>query len=67
MSDCSLDQLALIDFICYRSVTFSPEVELTINYKGKRVQMTHGPVMGLIMGLGQLNCSKIRLKKINYR
>lgn len=50
-----------------RSVTFSPEVELTINYCGKRVQMSHGPIMGLIMGLGQLNCSKIKLKKINYR
>lgn len=29
--------------------------------------MSHGPIMGLIMGLGQLNCSKIKLKKINYR
>lgn len=56
-------------FFCLadRSVTFSPEVELTINYCGKRVQMSHGPIMGLIMGLGQLNCSKIKLKKINYR
>lgn len=53
--------------VYFRSVTFSPEVELTINYCGKRVQMSHGPIMGLIMGLGQLNCSKIKLKKINYR
>lgn len=51
----------------HRSVTFSPEVELTINYCGKRVQMSHGPIIGLIMGLSQLNCSKIKLKKINYR
>lgn len=53
--------------IFHRSVTFSPEVELTINYCGKRVQFSHGPLMGLIMGLSHLNCSKIRLKKINYR
>lgn len=50
-----------------RNVTFSPEVELTINYSGKRVQFSHGPIMGLIMGLSHLNCSKIRLKKIQYR
>lgn len=53
--------------VYFRSVTFSPEVELTINYCGKRVQMSHGPIIGLIMGLSQLNCSKIKLKKINYR
>lgn len=29
--------------------------------------MSHGPIMGLIMGLSQLNCSKIKLKKIVYR
>lgn len=56
-----------IVFCLYRSVTFSPEVELTINYCGKRVQFSHGPIMGLIMGLSHLNCSRIRLKKINYR
>lgn len=53
--------------VYFRSITFSPEVELTINYAGKRVEMTHGPLMGLIMGLGQLNCSKIKLRKIVYR
>ncbi|XP_031632964.1 autophagy-related protein 2 homolog B [Contarinia nasturtii] len=53
--------------VYFRSVTFSPEVELTINYCGKRVQFTHGPIMGLIMGLSHLNCSRIRLKKIHYR
>lgn len=51
----------------FRSVTFGPEVELTINYCGKRVQMSHGPIVGLIMGLSQLNCSKIKLKRIMYR
>lgn len=51
----------------FRSITFSPEVELTINYAGKRVEMSHGPLMGLVMGLGQLNCSKIKLRKIVYR
>lgn len=53
--------------VYFRSITFSPEVELTINYAGKRVEMSHGPLMGLIMGLGQLNCSKIKLRKIVYR
>ncbi|KAJ8963256.1 hypothetical protein NQ318_018723 [Aromia moschata] len=37
------------------------------DYHGKRVDMTHGSLPGLLMGLGQLNCSELRLKQINYR
>ncbi|KAG8235903.1 hypothetical protein J437_LFUL010133 [Ladona fulva] len=29
--------------------------------------MTHGSLAGLLMGLGQLNCSEIRLKRLSYR
>jgi len=47
-----------------RQVTFSPEVPIRLDYRGKRMDMTHGPLAGLLMGLGQLNCSEIRLKKI---
>lgn len=46
---------------------FSPEVPIRLDYQGKRVDLTHGPLAGLLMGLGQLNCSELRLKKLTYR
>nr|CAD7202492.1 unnamed protein product [Timema douglasi] len=49
------------------SFIFTPEVPIRLDYQGKRVDMTHGPFAGLLMGLGQLNCSELRLKRISYR
>lgn len=51
----------------YRQVIFAPEVPIRLDYRGKRVDMTHGPLAGLLMGLAQLNCSEIRLKQIYHR
>lgn len=34
---------------------------------GKRVDMSHGPLAGLLMGLGQLNCSELTLKRLSHR
>ncbi|XP_066992632.2 autophagy-related protein 2 homolog A [Anabrus simplex] len=53
--------------IFFRSFVFSPEVPIRLDYQGKRVDMTHGPLAGLLMGLGQLNCSELRLKRLSYR
>lgn len=53
-------------FIC-RNVIFSPEVPIRLDYQGKRVDMTHGPLPGLLMGLGQLNCSELRLRRLSHR
>lgn len=53
--------------IFFRQIIFGPDVSIRLDYHGKRVEMSHGPVAGLIMGLGQLLCSEIRLKKISYR
>ncbi|XP_025831922.1 autophagy-related protein 2 homolog B isoform X2 [Agrilus planipennis] len=53
--------------IYFRSVVFSPEVLIKIDYHGKRVDFTHGPLQGLIMGLGQLDCSELKLKRISNR
>lgn len=53
--------------IYFRNIIFSPEVLITLDYQGKRVQMSHGPLTGLIMGLGQLQCSQIRLRRIHHR
>ncbi|XP_014472680.1 PREDICTED: autophagy-related protein 2 homolog A isoform X2 [Dinoponera quadriceps] len=50
-----------------RSVVFSPEVLVKLDYQGKRVDLTHGPLAGLLMGLAQLNCSELRLKRLSHR
>lgn len=50
-----------------RSFLFSPEVPIRIDYVGKHVDLTHGPLAGLFMGLGQLSCLQIKLKRINYK
>jgi autophagy-related protein 2 len=53
--------------IFFRHVIFSPDVPIRLDYQGKHVELSHGPLAGLLMGLGQLQCSEIRLKKISYR
>ncbi|XP_060533459.1 autophagy-related protein 2 homolog B isoform X2 [Cylas formicarius] len=53
--------------IYFRKVVFSHDVFIRIDYHGKRVDMTHGPLAGLLMGLGQLNCSELKLKRIVHR
>lgn len=53
--------------IFFRHIIFSPDVQIRIDYQGKRVELSHGPLAGLLMGLGQLQCSEIRLKRISYR
>lgn len=51
----------------FRNLVFSPEVPIRLDYQGKRVDMTHGPLAGLLMGLGQLNCSELHLKRLSHR
>ncbi|XP_078034719.1 autophagy-related 2 isoform X1 [Augochlora pura] len=53
--------------IYFRSVIFSPEVLVRLDYHGKRVDLTHGSLAGLLMGLAQLNCSELRLKRLTHR
>ncbi|XP_037072361.1 autophagy-related protein 2 homolog B-like [Pollicipes pollicipes] len=54
--------------IFFRTFTFSPEVLIRIDYQGKRVDIGQfGPLIGLLIGLGQLNCSEIRLKRISHK
>lgn len=53
--------------IYFREVIFSPDVSIRFDYHGKRVELSKGPIAGLLMGLGQLQCSEIILKKQIYR
>lgn len=48
-------------------MVFSPEVPIRLDYVGKRVDLSSGPVAGLLMGLGQLNCSELTLKRLDYK
>lgn len=43
---------------------FSPEVPIRLDYTGKHVD---GSLSGLLLGLGQLDCSELRLKRICHR
>lgn len=51
----------------FRSVRFEPAVKIRIDYHGKRVELSRGPLAGLIMGLGQLQASEFKLKAIRSK
>ncbi|KAL0269663.1 UNVERIFIED_CONTAM: hypothetical protein PYX00_007315 [Menopon gallinae] len=51
----------------FKCFIFSPDVPVKLDYQGKRVDMTHGPLAGILMGLGQLNNSELKLRKISYK
>lgn len=53
--------------IYFRSIIFSPDVPIRLDYNGKRVELSHGPLAGLLMGLGQLECSELTLKRITHK
>lgn len=52
--------------IFFRKVCFHG-VSISFDYKGKQIQLSYGPLTGLIMGLSQLQCTEIRLKAIMYK
>lgn len=59
--------LVTIFFLSFRSIVFSPDVPIRLDYQGKRLDMTHGSIAGLVMGLGHLNCSEFNLRRISNR
>lgn len=60
-------QRGSVDLDFFREVVFSPAVPIRLDYHGKRIDTEQGTVSGLLMGLGQLNCSELCLKKIVHR
>lgn len=50
-----------------RQFVFSPEVTIRLDYEGRHIDFTHGSLAGLLMGLAQLNCSEITLKRIVHK
>lgn len=55
--------------VYFRDIRFDSEVPIRIDYHGKRVDMSGpgGALAGLLMGIGQLNCSEIKLRRFRYR
>ncbi|XP_022818068.1 autophagy-related protein 2 homolog A isoform X1 [Spodoptera litura] len=53
--------------IYFRRFVFKCDVPIRLDYVGKRVDLSAGPIAGLLMGLAQLNCSELLLKKLEFK
>lgn len=53
--------------IYIRQFVFSPDVTIRLDYEGRHIDLTHGSLAGLLMGLAQLNSSEITLKRIVHK
>ncbi|CDQ66619.1 unnamed protein product [Oncorhynchus mykiss] len=46
---------------------FTSEVPIRLDYHGKHVSMEQGTFAGTVIGLTQLNCSELKLRRLCYR
>uniref|UniRef100_A0A6Q2WWB9 Autophagy related 2B n=1 Tax=Esox lucius TaxID=8010 RepID=A0A6Q2WWB9_ESOLU len=46
---------------------FTSEVPIRLDYHGKHVSMDQGTFAGIVIGLTQLNCSELKLRRLCYR
>uniref|UniRef100_A0A8D0C9M2 Autophagy related 2B n=1 Tax=Salvator merianae TaxID=96440 RepID=A0A8D0C9M2_SALMN len=53
--------------IFFREFRFTSEVPIRLDYHGKHVSMDQGTFTGILIGLAQLNCSELKLKRLCYR
>uniref|UniRef100_A0A8C7DGC0 Autophagy related 2B n=1 Tax=Oncorhynchus kisutch TaxID=8019 RepID=A0A8C7DGC0_ONCKI len=57
----------LICLISLREFRFTSEVPIRLDYHGKHVSMEQGTFAGIVIGLTQLNCSELKLRRLCYR
>ncbi|XP_062614499.1 autophagy-related protein 2 homolog B-like [Saccostrea cucullata] len=51
-----------------KNFIFSPDVPIRLDYHGKKwVDREHGTLAGVLVGLANLNCSELKLKRLNYK
>uniref|UniRef100_A0A8D2ITS0 Autophagy related 2B n=1 Tax=Varanus komodoensis TaxID=61221 RepID=A0A8D2ITS0_VARKO len=50
--------------IFFREFRFTSEVPIRLDYHGKHVSMDQGTLAGILIGLAQLNCSELKLKRL---
>uniref|UniRef100_G3UN22 Autophagy related 2B n=1 Tax=Loxodonta africana TaxID=9785 RepID=G3UN22_LOXAF len=55
--------------VFFREFRFTSEVPIRLDYHGKHVSMDQigGTLAGILIGLAQLNCSELKLKRLFYR
>uniref|UniRef100_A0A3Q3LIC3 Autophagy related 2A n=1 Tax=Labrus bergylta TaxID=56723 RepID=A0A3Q3LIC3_9LABR len=53
--------------IYFRSFRFTSEVPIWLDYHGKHVVIEQGTFAGILIGLAQLNCSELKLKRLCCR
>ncbi|XP_069752323.1 autophagy-related protein 2 homolog A [Narcine bancroftii] len=53
--------------IYFREFRFTSEVPIWLDYQGKHVTMEQGTFAGILIGLAQLNCSELKLKRLCCR
>ncbi|XP_072350535.1 autophagy-related protein 2 homolog B-like isoform X1 [Scyliorhinus torazame] len=51
----------------FREFRFTSEVPIRLDYHGKHMSMDQGTLAGILIGLAQLNCSELKLKRLCYR
>ncbi|XP_022329168.2 autophagy-related protein 2 homolog B-like [Crassostrea virginica] len=51
-----------------KNFMFSPDVPIRLDYHGKKwVDREHGTLAGVLVGLASLNCSELKLKRLNVK
>ncbi|XP_069036336.1 autophagy-related protein 2 homolog A isoform X2 [Lepisosteus oculatus] len=53
--------------IYFREFRFTSEVPIWLDYHGKHVSIEQGTFAGILIGLAQLNCSELKLKRLCCR
>ncbi|XP_035280532.1 autophagy-related protein 2 homolog B isoform X1 [Anguilla anguilla] len=53
--------------IFFREFRFTSEVPIRLDYHGKHLAMEQGTFAGIVIGLTQLNCSELKLRRLCYR
>uniref|UniRef100_A0AAR2LYP3 Autophagy related 2A n=1 Tax=Pygocentrus nattereri TaxID=42514 RepID=A0AAR2LYP3_PYGNA len=67
MSRALLLSTRLFFFCVSREFRFTSEVPIWLDYHGKHVAIEQGTFAGILIGLAQLNCSELKLKRLCCR
>jgi len=61
------EDFSLSDPIYFKEFVFSPALPICFDYHGRRIELSRGPITGLVMGLAQLQGSGIILREVINR
>lgn len=66
-SDINVSSVDTKSPVYIRQFVFTPDVTIRLDYEGRHIDLSKGSLAGLLMGLAQLNCSEIKLKRIVHK